>query len=507
MSPARTASLRLFVSASLLLLISAATHAAEPLPPASAQKLPRWRGFNLLEKFNVGRNQPFLEADFKHISGFGFNFVRLPMDYRCWIKDGDWTQFNEKTLAEIDAAVELGRKYGVHVMLNFHRAPGYTVATPKEKTDLFTDPETQRVCALHWATFAKRYKGIGNDRLSFNLMNEPAGVKTEVYVRVITQIIAAIRKEDPERLIVSDGLNWGNEPLMEAKDLRIALATRGYQPFELTHYKASWVNSASFPVPEWPKPQPVPGILQAPEKGAGHHAIAIDGPFEKATELRMHVQKVSLKANLVLAADGKETWAKRFECGPGEGEWTKSEFSEKYKIWQNIYDKDYTATIPAGTKQITLKVASGDWLHLTALGFKPDGAAKEQVLPMSEVWNKKPDAIRYAPGDAKGPFIGVPMNDRAGLWKRQIEPWKKAETAGIGVMVGEWGAFNRTPHDVTLRWAEDCLINYKEAGWGWALWNFRGSFGVMDSGRTDVQYEEFEGHKLDRKLLELLRKY
>jgi hypothetical protein len=39
------------------------------------------------------------------------------------------------------------------------------------------------------------------------------------------------------------------------------------------------------------------------------------------------------------------------------------------------------------------------------------------------------------------------------------------------------------------------------------MWNFRGSFGILDSGRQDVQYEEFRGHKLDRKLLELLLRY
>jgi endoglucanase len=39
------------------------------------------------------------------------------------------------------------------------------------------------------------------------------------------------------------------------------------------------------------------------------------------------------------------------------------------------------------------------------------------------------------------------------------------------------------------------------------MWNLRGSFGVMDSERQDVQYEDFKGHKLDRKMLELLKRY
>jgi endoglucanase len=50
----------------------------------------------------------------------------------------------------------------------------------------------------------------------------------------------------------------------------------------------------------------------------------------------------------------------------------------------------------------------------------------------------------------------------------------------------------------------DCLAVWKQARWGNALWNLRGSFGVMDSERADVKYEDFKSHKLDRKMLELL---
>ena len=51
----------------------------------------------------------------------------------------------------------------------------------------------------------------------------------------------------------------------------------------------------------------------------------------------------------------------------------------------------------------------------------------------------------------------------------------------------------------------DGLELWKGAGWGRALWNFRGSFGILDSGRKDVAYEDFKGYTLDRKMLELLR--
>ena len=117
----------------------------------------KWRGFNLLGMFQQSWGTPgFHEREFKAIHELGFNFVRLPMDYRLWIKNGDWDEIDEERVKLIDQAVAWGKQYNIHVQLCFHRAPGYTVAKPAEERDLFTDPEAQRVCCKHWAFFAKR---------------------------------------------------------------------------------------------------------------------------------------------------------------------------------------------------------------------------------------------------------------------------------------------------------------------------------------------------------------
>lgn len=104
-----------------------------------------------------------------------------------------------------------------------------------------------------------------------------------------------------------------------------------------------------------------------------------------------------------------------------------------------------------------------------------------------------------------------PMTDERGVrWDKQklraelIARWEPLVRRGGRVHVGEWGCFNRTPHEVCLRWMGDLLELWREAGWGWSLWNLRGAFGVMDSGRGDVAYEPFQGHLLDRRMLELL---
>ena len=495
-------------------LIGADKKAGAPPPakkwlPATAKKLPRWRGFNLLEKFYLGKEKkPFREEDFQLIAKLGFNFVRLPMDYRIWIKDGDWEKFDEEQLKEIDQAIEWGGKYGIHVWINFHRAPGYTVAKPAEKTDLFTDPKTQEVCAKHWAEFARRYKGIPNERLGFNLFNEPGNIETNLYVAVVRKMVEAIRAEDPKRLIISDGLQWGQHPILKLRELNIAQATRGYSPGEISHYKASWVHGENFPFPVWPRVLGPNGTLLGPNKKEGSYPLIINGPFATDTTLRMHVLNVSSRAVLAFDADGHRLWEREFQCGPGQGEWKKAEFKPQYKIYQNLYDRDYYGIIPARTKQVKVLVAGGDWLQVGEIGLQPSRPdAGEDALTLSQAFGKNPDPVHYAPGARGMAFVGMPMQDRAWLWNKNIEPWKRAEAKGIGVMVGEWGCYNKTPHDVVLCWAEDCLANWKRAGWGWAMWNFRGSFGILDSERKDVEYEDWEGHKLDRKLLDLLLKY
>ena len=54
---------------------------------------------------------------------------------------------------------------------------------------------------------------------------------------------------------------------------------------------------------------------------------------------------------------------------------------------------------------------------------------------------------------------------------------------------------------------EHCLELWRARGLAWAIWNMDGPFGFLDSERADVDYEDFHGHKLDRKMLDLLQKY
>jgi aryl-phospho-beta-D-glucosidase BglC (GH1 family) len=95
--------------------------------------------------------------------------------------------------------------------------------------------------------------------------------------------------------------------------------------------------------------------------------------------------------------------------------------------------------------------------------------------------------------------------------KAQLEAYYKSWIAlaqsGTGVHCGECGCWNKTPHAVFLAWFRDVLDILTSNHIGYALWNFRGDFGILDSRREDVEYQDWHGHKLDAKLLELLQKH
>lgn len=347
---------------------SAATAAMLAMPTQWAEaatrvKVEKWRGFNLTNYFSHWGPTPFREEEFKWISDWGFNYLRLPLSYWCWTKPGEYYDADERVLADLDRCMELAQKYHLHVSLNLHRAPGYCINPPKEKHNLFRDSEALEGCAYMWRMLAKRYKGIPTKTLSMNLLNEVSGCNDEEYDRVARRLIHEIRQESPKRLILLDGLDVGSRPLMSVADVpHIAQCGRGYQPMLVSHYAASWVYG----------------------------------------EEPMYFPKDKL--SWPLDADGKH------------------------------YDRQFLL-----------------------------------------------DTLRNA-------------------WK----PWTDK---GGKLFVGEFGAHNQTPHHVALAWLADLLDVFKELGVGWSLWNFGGSFGILDSGRSDVDYEDFHGHKLDRKMLSLLIKH
>ena len=483
------------------------------LPVPTAGRLPStWKGFNLLNMFYLNstvHDRPFVEDEFRMIAELGFNFVRIPMDYRIWIRSNNWNNINERAVQRIDRAIEYGIKYDIHICLNFHRAPGFTVASPPEATNLWTQEEPQQAFVRMWAFFAERYKNVPNEYLSFNFVNEPPDMEEAVYASVIKKAADAIWAQDPKRLLIADGINYGMRPSNMIKELGIAQATRGYQPFTLTHYKAEWVEgSQDYVMPSWPSFS-IPKYLYALGKNDVPRSIySIEHDFTQAYNLDVNVGTVSHEARLVVKADGEIIYNRLFESRAGRGEWRTVVYRSEWNVYQNIFNRDYRIVIPAGTKLLTLEVTDGDWMTVNDMKFSPASrnGAVFSVTPNSMDWGILIPRIRI---DAAGKISAdsAVVQNRAWLRETYFRQWEQLIRSGGGAMVGEWGAYNKTSHDVVLSWMEDCLEIFKDTGMGWALWNFNDTFGIINSGRTDVRYETYNRQRLDREMLSLLQKY
>nr|WKN40326.1 cellulase family glycosylhydrolase [Tunicatimonas sp. TK19036] len=370
-------------------------------------KIPQWKGFNLLDFFSpdpAHARPATTEEYFRWISDWGFDFVRIPMAYPSYL-DIDRTKnitpdevynIDERAVDNIDRLVTMAHKHGLHVSLNLHRAPGYCVnAGFYEPYNLWTDPEALEAFCYHWEMWAKRYKNISSDKISFDLVNEPSmradmndqhslrsTVPGDVYRKVAKAASEAIRKYNPDHLVIADGNDVGKSVIPEITDLNIAQSCRGYYPGLISHYKAPWANKDpdSLPEPTWPA--------------------------------KINVQPVLVNE------------------------------PQKYK------EEDLSPEVgPNGERYLVL------------------GRQKLEEY---------------------------------------YQPWVELVNSGVGVHCGECGCWNKTPHNVFLAWFGDVLDILSTHGIGFAIWEFAGSFGVLDSEREDVDYEDWYGHKLDRKMLDLL---
>ncbi len=248
-------------------------------PSVKKNAFPKWKGFNFLDFFNPDPQQarPQSPEDyFKWMQDWGFDFVRIPMAYPVYLKfdrsgnirTDEIRNMDEAAVERIEKLVETAQKYGHHVSLNLHRAPGYCInAGFHEPYNLWTDAQALDDFSYHWNFWAKRFRSHSSKKLSFDLLNEPSwrddmndqfGAKTElpgdVYRKVVAAAKNAIHEVSPQRLIVADGNQVGTKVTPELIDLKVGQSCRGYAPGIISHYAAPWVfkDSSNLPEVKWP---------------------------------------------------------------------------------------------------------------------------------------------------------------------------------------------------------------------------------------------------------------
>lgn len=159
------------------------------------------------------------EADIQKIAAEGFNSVRVPINSRMLIEDGEPLRVKEGRLLLIDRVIAWCRKYSIYVILDLHGAPGGQTGTniddsEKDKPELFTDESNRRLTIALWRMLAERYKNewivAGYDLLNEPLPNWFAEYNDQV-MPLYKDIIQAIREVDQHHMIILEGVHWATD--------------------------------------------------------------------------------------------------------------------------------------------------------------------------------------------------------------------------------------------------------------------------------------------------------
>jgi hypothetical protein len=253
------------------------------------------------------------EADIKQITSWGIDHVRLPVDYPVLEDDAKPFEYIEAGLATIDKAIEWCKNAGLGVIIDLHKAPGYSfgdnIISDQDEIQLFADPVMQKRFVALWEMLSRRYKKEG-DNVIFELVNEITNPHGDSWNRVARMAIEAIWAISPERYIVLGGAYFnsakGLETLEEWDSERMIYTFHFYDPFVFTHQRARWM-----PFAETGIQQPYPGEV------AGLDILAKHYPWEAGQykTKSLTLDKAALRLALEPAIEFMKRTGKRLYCG------------------------------------------------------------------------------------------------------------------------------------------------------------------------------------------------
>ncbi|HSG34119.1 MAG TPA: glycoside hydrolase family 5 protein [Sphingomonadaceae bacterium] len=181
-------------------------------------------------------------TDFARIRAAGFETVRIPV--RWLNKSGAEPPhaIDPAWLERVGEVVDWALAADLKVLLNSHHFESVHENPAAAQDHL----------AAVWAQIAAYFAGRPDDRLWFEIENEPHDRFTNaLIVPTLSPALAEIRKVSPDRPVIIGGENWSGIDSLATLDMpddpHVYPTFHYYEPFDFTHQGASWVE-ADFPL-------------------------------------------------------------------------------------------------------------------------------------------------------------------------------------------------------------------------------------------------------------------
>jgi len=189
----------------------------------------------------------FTRADVELIRSVGFDHIRLPVDEeQLWDAAGNR---EEAAFTLLDSCMNWAQAAGLKVILDLHILRSHHF-NAKEKP-LWTDPAEQDKFIALWKDLSAFVKKWPVSMVAYEFMNEPVADASEQWNRLLLRVADSIRSWEKNRVLVIGSNRWQSVNTFDslqvpANDKNILLSFHFYEPFHLTHYRASWTDLKNF---------------------------------------------------------------------------------------------------------------------------------------------------------------------------------------------------------------------------------------------------------------------
>lgn len=464
---------------------------AREMPAATNQALPAWHGVQLVNQCGADRlpaagvSQMYAEQDLIDISGMGFNFSRIELDWRILFGQEDSGQVNMTQLENLDRLIQWGIEYGVHICLDLHWLPGGDVSEGEDRTLAF-EPAQQENLFLFWDFLAARYAGVPAGALSFNLYNEPQdGWEEENYTALMRRTAENIKRYSPERVIFVDMLY--NLPMDSLADAGVCQAFHNYWPHAFTSPQNPWQM-------RWPEADTQAAIngFMWNYEASGHQGsefFTINGDFAAGDTVTLTMELVGHAVGagplrLVVLADGQEIARAEYS---DDMDTVVSKEDDGQDVTLHLEHERVRAALPAAAKQIVIR-PEGD---MTACFIrKTEVSTGGRVLALrasDELGSEQPPTVVRISGDG---YV-INENELAQYAKTTGEsfdavfaPYAEfSQRTGVPVMLQEFGVSSKVTYEAAVQYIDEFLTKVNEYDMSWCWYDYNGDFGLVYAGR------------------------
>lgn len=309
-------------------------------------------------------------SDLRRIRRWGFNFVRVPFNYRLILPSPEGRLYERDGWARLDWILRECARSGLYCLLDLHAAPGAQNADWHSDSPgyagLWLSEKNQEKTAALWEQISRRYR-YEPALAGYDLLNEPNASSPQKVVRVYKRCLEAIRSSGDSHLIFIEGTRWSDrfDGIEALEDEQLVYSPHFYKPHTFTfHFEQELVYPGIVEGKRWNKAALRRELLRFARLGRESRRPVMIGEFGLNSRCpSCHAETAWIKDTLALFESYEFHWAY----------WSYKSFAEPY--------------FPTGLMRFS---GNPPWLHREGVnpGWRNFGCAnnvtRRQILKASD---------------------------------------------------------------------------------------------------------------------------